>query len=54
MYAVEVVLYSENAKVTRTSFEIEWSGKWRDSEVDMANQIKVRRMDSAPKAGSLP
>jgi hypothetical protein len=40
-YKVDVAVYCENSKTVRGSFEITWSGNWKDTEENMFKEIVV-------------
>lgn len=40
-YEIEIALYSKNAKRNSRKFKIAWSGKWRDQESEMLNELVI-------------
>jgi hypothetical protein len=40
-YRVEIAIYSENATKVNRTFEIAWSGNWKDQEEDMFKELVI-------------
>lgn len=40
-YKIDLVVYSKNAKKITRSFNITWSGMWKDEEDDMLNELVI-------------
>lgn len=38
-YQIEIAVYSSNAKKVSKKFRLAWSGKWKDEESDMLNEL---------------
>ena len=46
-YRLKVAVFSENADPVRASFEVQWSGQWRDDESLMMKECMVRFFSAA-------
>jgi hypothetical protein len=46
-YRLKVAVYSENADPVRVSFEVIWSGRWREEEELMMNECVIRAFSFA-------
>jgi len=42
-YAIKISLYSENATRCEIYFQINWSGKWQDTEPEMFRELVIQR-----------
>lgn len=40
-YKIEVAIYSENARIFKKTFTISWTGKWKDTELNMFKEIVI-------------
>ena len=40
-YKIDIAIYSKNAKKTMRTFELVWSGIWKDDEVAMLNELVI-------------
>jgi hypothetical protein len=47
-YAIQVTLHSENAEHRTVFFEIVWSGRWRNAERDMLQEVVVALAERLP------
>ena len=45
-YAIKVGVYSENSPPVSSFFQIIWSGKWQDTEVEMFREIVISEIKS--------
>jgi hypothetical protein len=43
-YKVEIAVFSENCKSIKTTFEISWSGNWKDDEQNMFREIVIEQI----------
>lgn len=43
-YKVELNVFSENCKLIKASFEISWSGNWKDDENNMFQEIVIEQI----------
>jgi hypothetical protein len=40
-YRIDIAIYSENADVVRQRFYVSWSGKWKDTEVGIFQELVI-------------
>jgi hypothetical protein len=45
-YQLDVVVYAENAELSKSTFEILFSGNWKDESADMFNEISITKINS--------
>lgn len=44
-YQLDIAVYSENAALTKTTFEIFFSGEWKDESQDMFKEISITQIN---------
>ena len=45
-YGLKVILHSKNAQAESILLKVDWTGKWRSTEVNMLEQIRIEQVHS--------